>query len=85
MINQMRRAASAIPANIAEGCGRHTDAELRRYVSIAAGSAFELDYYLLLAKDLRFMNDAAYSELHAAVTELRRMLNSLVQKLKPNS
>jgi four helix bundle protein len=83
MISQMRRAASAIPANIAEGCGRHTDAD-RWYVSIAAGSAFELDYSLLLTKDLRFMDDAAYLALHTTVTELRRMLNALVQKLKPN-
>ncbi len=51
--NQMRRAAASIGANIAEGCGRGSDAELKRFVQIARASANELEYHLLLARDLK--------------------------------
>jgi four helix bundle protein len=57
---QMRRAASSVPMNIAEGCGRLGDAELNRFLHIAAGSARELDYQLLLARDLGMLNGHAY-------------------------
>jgi four helix bundle protein len=56
LTNQMRRAASSIPANIAEGCGRNSQAELGRFVTIAAGSAFELDYHAYLANDLNYLS-----------------------------
>lgn len=54
--SQLRRAAASIGANLAEGCGRRTSAELARFVRIAMGSASELDYHLLLCRDLGFMN-----------------------------
>ena len=50
---QLRRAGSSIAANLAEGCGRNGDAELARFCSIAMGSASELEYHLLLARDLK--------------------------------
>ena len=49
LTNQIQRAAVSIPANIAEGCGKDTDAELKRYFSIAMGSSSELEYLLLLS------------------------------------
>src|SRR5580658_8955046 len=61
--SQMRRASSSIAANLAEGCGRTGDAEFARYCSIAMGSASELDYHLLLAKDLGLIPSGDYSEL----------------------
>ena len=54
---QVRRAASSISANLAEGCGRNGDAELARFCSIASCSAIELEYHLLLARDLKFIKD----------------------------
>jgi four helix bundle protein len=84
LTSQTRRAAAAIPANIAEGCGRHGDTERARFMSIAAGSAFELDYHLLLAKDLGFLEADTYQRLYDAVDEVRRMLNAFIQKLKAN-
>ncbi|MBI1854633.1 MAG: four helix bundle protein, partial [Chloroflexi bacterium] len=49
LTNQIQRAAVSVPANIAEGCGKNTDAELARYFQIAMGSSSELEYLLLLA------------------------------------
>jgi four helix bundle protein len=82
LTNQMRRASASIPANIAEGCGRDGDAELKHFLNIALGSTCELDYHLLLATELGYI-DAADSKLPATeVLEIRRMLGTFIQKLK---
>ncbi len=57
LTSQSRRAAASIPANIAEGCGRGGNPELRQFLQIAIGSASELGYHLLLAHDLKLLND----------------------------
>ena len=79
---QIRRAAVSIPANIAEGCGRGSDADFARHLQIAIGSADELDYHLLLATDLRFLAGTEYQNVHRQLSEVRRMLVRLIQKLK---
>ncbi len=84
LTSQIRRASASIPANIAEGCGRDTEAELARFMHIAAGSASELEYHLLLAHDLGFLPPIIYTDLHNNVTEVKRMLTSFTQKLKAN-
>ncbi|NWG13077.1 MAG: four helix bundle protein, partial [Acidobacteria bacterium] len=68
--------------NIAEGCGRTGPAELARFRSIAMGSAGELEYHLLLARDLEVLAKADYERLDGDVTEVKRMLTSLIRKLK---
>ena len=78
---QIRRACSSIPANLAEGCGRNTDAELARFCSIAAGSASELEYHLLLARDLNLIQPNDYESLAQRVIEIKRMLTVFLQKL----
>jgi four helix bundle protein len=60
LTSQIRRASASIGANIAEGCGRRSDPEMRRFVQIARGSANELEYHLLLAKDLQFLTPEEY-------------------------
>ena len=82
LTSQVRRAASSIPANIAEGCGRDGDAELKRYLNISLGSACELDYFILLAGELSYLakTDAEYMALE--ILEIRRMLGGFIQKLK---
>jgi len=81
LTTQLRRSSSSIAANLAEGCGRNGDAELARFCSIAMGSASELDYHLLLARDLTLLNVTDYAELARQTTEVKRMLTGLIQKL----
>ena len=80
--SQIRRACVSIPANIAEGCGRDGEAEFRRFLQIALGSASELEYHLLLAHDLKMLSEEKHKQLDNRVTEIKRMLTSLIQKLK---
>jgi four helix bundle protein len=82
LTTQMRRASSSIAANLAEGCGRDGDAELNRFCSIASGSASELQYFLLLARDLHFLTESDYDRLAEKTTEVKRMLAGLARKLK---
>lgn len=81
LTSQMRRACASIPANIAEGCGRSGEAELARFLRIALGSASELEYRLLLAHDLAFLSHSDHTRFADRVTEVKRMLTSLTQKL----
>ncbi|MDY6783710.1 MAG: four helix bundle protein [Cyanobacteriota bacterium] len=85
LTSQMRRSCASIPANIAEGCGRKGEAELARFLQIAMGSASELEYHLLLARDLNLLEAKDYESLHADVTEIKRMLTSFIQKLKADN
>jgi len=71
--------------NIAEGCGRFSEKDFSRFLIIAAGSASELEYQLLLAHDLGYLYDRAYDELNKQINEIKRMLNSFIQKLRANS
>jgi four helix bundle protein len=82
LTSQIRRACSSIAANLAEGFGRHGDAEFARYCSIAMGSASELEYHLLLAKDLKLIKPADYDELAPRATELKRVLTALMQRVR---
>ena len=82
LTSQLRRACSSIPANLAEGCGRVGNSEFRRFCSIAMGSASELEYHLLLAKDLKFIRPGDHERLSGQLTEVRRMLSALAESLR---
>jgi four helix bundle protein len=82
LTSQMRRCSSSIPANIAEGCGRHGKTELARFLQIAMGSASELEYHLLLAHDLKLLKEVEYREILKEVIELKRMLAAFLKKLR---
>ena len=81
LTSQLRRSCSSIPANLAEGCGRTGDAEFSRFCSIAMGSASELEYHLLLARDLNLIKPKDYADLAQRTIELKKMLTALIQKL----
>jgi four helix bundle protein len=85
LTSQIRRAASSIPANIAEGCGREGNLELTRFLFIAMGSASELEYHLLLARDLKYLAVSDYESAVGEVGELKRMLSTLIRRLRPLS
>jgi four helix bundle protein len=82
LTSQLRRCAASIPANLAEGCARAGDTEFARFCSIAIGSASELEYHLLLARDLKMIKAKDHTELSLRTTEVKRMLTALRRKLK---
>lgn len=85
LTSQLRRTAGSVPANISEGCGRGADPEFGRFLQVAMGSASELEYHLLLAHDLRYLSDEAFNQLTRNVVEVKRMLASLLGKVKARS
>lgn len=85
LTSQMRRAALSIPSNLAEGCGRHSQAELASFSQVAMGSASELEYQLLLAYDLHYLTDDDYNSLLLELSEVKRMLNSFIFKVRSNT
>ena len=76
--DQLLRATISIPSNIAEGSGRGSDPELRRFLWYSLGSCNELEYDLLLARDLRFLPPAVYEPLAGDVEEVRRMPSGFI-------
>jgi len=79
--SQMRRSALSIPSNIAEGKGRESDQELRRFCLIAYGSAMELETQLLLAKELGFADTISIEQTRSRLTSVLRLLNSFIRTI----
>jgi four helix bundle protein len=82
LTSQLRRAAVSIGANLAEGCGRRTSAELARFVRIAMGSASELDYHLLLCRDFEFIPGEQYERTSKELVRVRKMLSGLLVSIE---
>ena len=82
LTSQLRSSAASVPANIAEGCGRDTKADLRRFLSIAAGSISEAEYWLLLARDLSYLDDAVHAELALEASAIKKALNGYMHRIK---
>lgn len=80
--NQIRRAAASIPTNIAEGCGRNSRAELAQFLNIAAGSASEVEYEILLAKDTGFITIEQFNSLSKEICEIRSMIKKYMSQLR---
>ena len=85
LTSQLRRAAAAIPTNIAEGTGRGSDADFGRFLQIAMGSASELEYLLMLTRDLSYLTGGAHVAMEAVTVELKRMLASLLRTVRAES
>ena len=82
LTSQIRRACVSIPTNIAEGCVRSSDADFARFLYIALGSTSELEYLILLSKDLKFIQSEVQEELNAEINEIKKMLITFIKKLK---
>jgi four helix bundle protein len=85
LTSQMRRAAISIPSNLAEGCGRDSQAELARFVHISGGSASELEYQLLLAHELGYIDERDFLELDKEINEIKRMLHGFEKAVQSNN
>ena len=72
LTGQMRRSSSSIPSNIAEGCGRNSSPQLANFLQIATGSCSELQYQIILSKDLSYINEQVFNELHTDTVDIRK-------------
>lgn len=82
LASQMRRSAYSIPTNIAEGAGRNSDADFAYFLNVALGSSNELDYQLLLSKELGYLQKEEYIKLYTAIGEIKGMLIALTNKVR---
>ncbi len=82
LTSQIRRAGVSISLNIAEGCGRGTKKELKRFLFIAFGSAKEVETLINLAKDLDYINIGIYTKINGDIETISKMLNKLIQSIK---
>ena len=82
LISQMRRAAVSVPSNIAEGAGRGSNADFRRFLSIALGSAFELETQLLLTGRFGYCSADQIDAMLSHLSELQRMIHGLRNSLR---
>ncbi len=85
LVSQMRRAASSLCTNLMEGSHRLNRAEYRQFTGIAKGSAGELKYHLMLAKDLGYLSEEEYGRLKCELEEISRMLNGLIKALSSST
>ena len=81
LVYQIRKAAYSIPTNIAEGCGRGTTPQFENFLNIAAGSAAELHYQLILSKDLLYLPPTIADELIQEIIEIKKMIHGFMNKL----
>lgn len=86
LADQIKRAAASVPANIVEGHSRNSQKDFLRFLYIARGSLEELRYFLLLSKDLQYIDDTKYDEIEATCTQTSKLLNGLIKSLsKPHN
>jgi four helix bundle protein len=82
LVSQIKRVSVSIPSNIAEGCGRNSVVEFKRFLEIALGSAFELETQLIIIQDLDGGDYNDTNILLSDITVLQKSINSLIQKIK---
>lgn len=82
LVSQLRRASASIPTNIAEGSGRFTKKDFASFLQISLGSAQEVEYLILLSKELNFINETDFNQLEKSIGEIKAMLISLIKKVR---
>lgn len=82
LTSQLRRSASSIPANIAEGCGKNTNQDFAKYLNISLGSSYESEYFIILSKDLNYLSQQDFDMLFVLINEIKSMLIALISKVR---
>lgn len=82
LTNQLKRASVSVPANIAEGFKKKTFAHRSHYISHSEGSLNEVEYYILLAKDLEYISENDYIELKSLCDEVGKLLTAYHKTIK---
>jgi len=82
LVSQINRASISIPTNIAEGCGRETQKELLRFLYISSGSTHELEYLILLSRELNFVDEEKAEKILSEIIAIKKMLGALIKKIK---
>ncbi len=85
LTSQMRRAAVSVTSNIVEGSARSSNSDFSRFLFMSLGSANELDYQLLLSKDLEYIDSESYLKLNNEIIEIKKMINAFINHLTANS
>lgn len=85
LTSQIRRSATSIPTNIAEGCGKSGQADFARFLQISIGSSQEVEYLALLCYELGYIKQDQYTQLDGQINEVKAMLISLVTKVRKDS
>ena len=80
--SQIRRSAVSVPSNIAEGAGRGSSKEFKRFIDIALGSVAELDTQIIISKYLKYFNENDFKEINNAILEIQKMLIGLKKNVK---
>lgn len=82
LVSQMRRASVSVASNIAEGAGRSSDLEFKRFLEIAYGSLYELQTQLIISKNLEFVSEDESNTLEAEIDQLQKMIYSFSKRFK---
>lgn len=82
LASQIKRVISSVPVNIAEGSGRNSNKEFAQFLNISLGSLNESTYFMLLAKDLNYINVELFEKLNNECNEIKAMLISLIMKIR---
>ena len=82
LVSQMRRASVSVASNIAEGAGRSSDLEFKRFLEIAYGSLYELQTQLIVSKNLEFISENEFNTLDTEIDELQKMIYSFSKRFK---
>lgn len=80
LVSQMRRSSSSIATNIAEGCGFNTNPQLKKFFNISIASCSELQYQLILVKDLLYINQVTFSKLYSEAQDIRKMIYTYISR-----
>jgi len=82
LTSQIRKAAYSIPVNISQGCSRSSEIDFAHFLENSLGSAHELEYCLLLAKDISFIGEEQYAILFEKINALKAMIINLIKKIR---